>query len=153
MVKQAAKRKVPTSLNPKDQKGFGLAENNQASHLLVTPTFWCAMNLLCFILMVCLGIGGFLLFDATILDQIEIDYGVYCKTQSDQSGNCLIEFTPQQNLIDPKVYYRLDNFYHAHRSFVKSRSWQQLRGQDVEEVKKCAPVSSVSDLIGWWQEE
>ena len=37
--------------------------------------------------------------------------------------NCTIEFTPTHDLINPKIYYKLENFYANHRSFVKSRSY------------------------------
>ena len=43
---------------------------------------------------------------------------------------------------NPKLYYRLENFYINHRSFAKSREWKQLRGEDVDgpdDAKKCYP--------------
>lgn len=47
------------------------------------------------------------------------------------------------------VYYELDNFYQNHRTYVKSRSNDQLGGKyikDVEGLINCDPVTTVGDL-------
>jgi len=47
------------------------------------------------------------------------------------------------------VYYELDNFYQNHRTYVKSRSNDQLGGKyikDVEGLINCDPVTAVGDL-------
>lgn len=37
---------------------------------------------------------------------------------------CEIIFTPEVDLINPKLYYQLENFYANHRNFVKSRNYK-----------------------------
>lgn len=64
--------------------------NNQASHFLVTPTFWCALNLLTFIFMLLIAMGLFLMFEATNLRDFEIEYGDYCSKHTDKYGTCLL---------------------------------------------------------------
>jgi hypothetical protein len=47
------------------------------------------------------------------------------------------------------VYYELGNFYQNHRRYVKSRSYNQLMGQEIEMVKAekdCDPIILNSDL-------
>lgn len=47
------------------------------------------------------------------------------------------------------VYYELDNFYQNHRTYVKSRSNDQLGGKymkDVAELINCEPIIKVGDL-------
>ena len=52
----------------------------------------------------------------------EIQYDVACK--ADVLGNtCTLSFTPTVDLVKPKIYYKLENFYANHRNFVKSRSY------------------------------
>jgi hypothetical protein len=54
--------------------------------------------------------------------------------------------------VNPKIYYRLENFYANHRNFVKSRSYQQLRGglpdpEDIPAIEaSCTPIVRNKDL-------
>lgn len=65
-----------------------------------------------------------------------------------------MEFTPDIELVNPKVYYRLDEFYANHRTFVRSKSYNQLSGEELSEsdLSKCSPTLKVSDLYDWWNE-
>lgn len=50
---------------------------------------------------------------------------------------------------NPKLYYRLDNFYSNHRNFVKSRSYAQLRGETLKKSEvstDCDPIVTMEDL-------
>ena len=58
---------VPTTLDPRRLKGMNKLLNNQSDHWLVTPTFWCATNLLTFMLMLLMGTAYFLYFEASKL--------------------------------------------------------------------------------------
>ena len=42
------------------------------------------------------------------------------------------------------VYYQLDNFYQNHRRYVKSRSNEQLMGNDLEvsQLDECDPIKT-----------
>ena len=53
-----------------------------------------------------------------------------------------------ESLNKPFIYYKLQDFYANHRSFVKSRSYDQQFGKDVpaDKLQKCDPVLRVSDL-------
>ena len=47
------------------------------------------------------------------------------------------------------VYYELENFYQNHRRYVKSRSYEQLRGESmsVEDIETdCDPITTYADL-------
>lgn len=51
-------------------------------------------------------------------------------------------------MVNPKLYYELDNFYANHRNFVKSRNYKQLRGNNLgsSELTTCEPIIKMSDL-------
>jgi hypothetical protein len=55
------------------------------------------------------------------------------------------------------VYYRLDEFYANHRSFVKSKNQKQLRGQDVmtvDDIKgKCDPIITNTQVTENWSND
>ena len=60
---------------------------------------------------------------------------------------CSIELITPVDLVNPKFYYRLENFYANHRSFVKSRSYKQLRGDDLDaDEHSCSPIYLNKDL-------
>ena len=46
------------------------------------------------------------------------------------------------------VYYQLDNFYQNHRRYVKSRSNEQLMGNNlsVDQLDDCDPIKRNKDL-------
>jgi hypothetical protein len=67
------------------------------------------------------------------------------------SGLCTVRFKPDVDLQNPFLYFRLEQFYANHRTFVKSRSYEQLRGNDLAsgDLTKCDPVINESDLKDW----
>ncbi len=94
-------------------------------------------------MLVLLGIGLLLLFTARSHSSFELDYGRLCydkyygtNANSSKEGvewaqhNCFLDFTAHVDLKNPMVYYRLDNFYSNHRTYVKSKSNDQLKGVD-----------------------
>ena len=117
-------------------KGFDRALNNQASHYLLVPSFRLAFRLITTIMLTMLVIGLLLLNDATSLGAFELKYGELCNQRyygvspnsvegiQKAQGICILPFTLDIDLVDPRIYYRLDNFYANHRSFVLSRNWQ-----------------------------
>lgn len=63
-----------------------------------------------------------------------------CKTLGQQ---CSVTFEIDQDIAGPVyVYYQLDNFYQNHRRYVKSRSFEQLKGNYLETNKltDCDPI-------------
>ena len=61
---------------------------------------------------------------------------------------CQVNFTPDHDLVNPKIYYQLENFYANHRNFVKSRSYKQLRGSNLGSgsLTTCDPIIRMNDL-------
>ena len=74
--------------------------------------------------------------DADNLNVFEVRYDDKCSGAEYRGTgkDCLVSFTPDVDLINPKVYYRLNNFYQNHRTFQKY-SYGQLRGEPEENVK------------------
>ena len=58
------------------------------------------------------GSLGYLFYnEADTLTEFEVRYDDYCKKTRGTGQACEIRFTPDVDLDNPKVYYRLDNFY------------------------------------------
>jgi hypothetical protein len=81
------------------------------------------------IIFLALGIALYVMSDK--IQEYTFEYDVVCNNIE----NCTQQLTIDQTIQPPVyVYYQLDNFYQNHRRYVKSRSFDQLRG-----------VSSISD--------
>ena len=48
--------------------------------------------------------------------------------------------TPDEDMEDVKVYYRLDGFYGSHKDYAGSRSYTQLRGESISDTDAWSPV-------------
>ena len=105
-------------------KGWMKIYNNAIPNWIVTPTFWCATNLLTFLLMICCALSYFFYFEAHALNELEIRYDDKCEEFLATNKPCIVQFELENDLNNPKLYYRLDNFYINHRSFAKSREWK-----------------------------
>lgn len=69
--------------------------------------------------------------------------------QCKAKDSCTIEFKVTENIQQPiYVYYQLDNFYQNHRRYVKSRSFNQLKGDylTVDKLADCDPIKKNSDV-------
>mmetsp|Transcript_22343 Transcript_22343/g.16810 ORF Transcript_22343/g.16810 Transcript_22343/m.16810 type:complete len:102 (+) Transcript_22343:137-442(+) len=56
---------------------------------------------------------------------------------------CTFQFTVNETIDQPVYfYYQLDNFYQNHRRYVKSRDYQQLKGQykEYDDIGDCDPI-------------
>ena len=63
----------------------------------------------------------------------------------DNGKNCEVTFTVDEDMEAPVyVYYQLDNFYQNHRRYVKSLSFEQLRGIVDGETGDCDPLTSIT---------
>ena len=136
---------VETDINK--MKCWGKIQNQRIPHILITPTFRCAI--LCYtVLAIILGAFGAVCYTSAIANS---DLLIRYDDQCNNKPKCSITFTPPQTLVNPKIYYQLENFYANHRNFVKSRSYKQLRGY-VESTgdlgSTCDPVTLMSDLAG-----
>lgn len=75
-------------------------------------------------MMLLFGIGFFLFYKSYQLQTLTIEYGTYCQQFRDKNNQCEMNFILDKDMVDPKVYYRLDNFYANYRQYVKSRDWK-----------------------------
>lgn len=80
---------------------------------------------------------------------IEIEYTSCQKTDN---NICYIDFSIDKNLSSPIfVYYRLDNFFTNHIDYVKSKSYGQLRGEEITDKvidSTCKDMSRNKDHFG-----
>ena len=80
----------------------------------------------------------------------EVASSQYNKGCDGQTESCTLEFVVTEEIEKPiYVYYQLDNFYQNHRRYVKSRSYQQLMGQDLDydSIKDdCNPIVQNKDI-------
>ena len=124
--------------------------NNTMSHIKATPTFWCASNLLTLNMMIFLAVGYFLYFEANKLEDFEIRYDNICSSYRGQDTLCPLKVVFPKDIERPKVYYRLNEFYSNHRSFVKSMSYKMLRGNDrtMDTIgNDCSPIRTNEDIL------
>ncbi len=147
MANEEEKKVVETDINK--LKGMAKIKNQRIAHILITPTFRCAM--ICYFVFACvLTLFGIVCYmKATELNDFRFQYDNHCKTYLKTGTICRVPIVPTKTLINPKIYYELKNFYANHRNFVKSRSFKQLRGVDgltVNQLGKCDPIKQVKDL-------
>jgi len=146
---------IPKSLDPKNLPSFKQRLlNNTMGHIKATPTFWCASNLLTLNMMIFLAVGYFLYFEANKLEDFEIRYDDICSSYRGRDELCPLKVVFPKDIERPKVYYRLNEFYSNHRSFVKSMSYKMLRGNDrtMDTIgNDCSPVRTNEDILkGDW---
>ena len=71
---------------------------------------------MCFIFLLFAGLAYLFYSEANNLKDFMIRYDDKCPTPR-MGKDCEITFTLDVDMSNPKVYYRLDNFYQNHRSF------------------------------------
>jgi hypothetical protein len=77
----------------------------------------------------------------------QYDNDINCATIG---NNCTVTITIKETIAAPiYVYYQLDNFYQNHRRYVKSRSFDQLKGKSVgisDVSSDCDPIVRNKDI-------
>lgn len=119
---------------------------------------------LCFLIsgVIFITIGAILLYYSQQIREFVIRYDNlnYCDlsnknlTVNNDLNNyqlkCNISITIEETFEPPvMVYYQLENFYQAHRRYIKSKSLAQLRGEDLKITdiqSDCDPIVTVKDL-------
>lgn len=99
-----------------------------------------------------LGLGVLLYIMSDQIKEVIVqnyDDSEACKTLKDKEQSCPIDFKLTETIPQPiYVYYQLDNFYQNHRRYVKSRSFNQLKGDylTVDKLADCDPIKKNSDV-------
>ena len=94
-----------------------------------------------FIMISSLTIGIILLYHSKKYFEIEINYslclnGIY--NIDNKEKICKIPFKINQEIKHPiYVYYKLEKFYLNHRNLAESKSWKELRGEEVYTADDC----------------
>lgn len=115
------------------------------THLLITPTFGCSMICLLFVAAILGAFGGISLSFQSKLNHVLIRYDEKCENKP----VCNLTFKLEEDLNNPKIYYRLENFFANHRNFVKSRNFKQLRGEqssDLDLSNTCSGILRNRDI-------
>ena len=93
-----------------------------------------------------LGIVLFVMSEQII--EIPMQYDTQCTSYN--NATCYVSFNVTQIISQPTfIYYQLDNFYQNHRRYVKSRSFDQLKGLTVSLTtltSDCDPIVTVAEL-------
>ena len=99
-----------------------------------------------FIFMICcLGIS----IPQIIYSKNHLEYKInYTNCKSNNNNICNITFEIDKKLKSKVlIYYQLNNFYLNYRKFVKSKNWEQLRGEDVK-GKSCEHLNTMEEMFG-----
>ena len=108
----------------------------------------CGFNIIVFLLVLFGSLAVLFYFEADGINDFEIRYDNIreCVNNRGTGRECEVTFTLDTDLENPKIYYRLNNFYQNHRSFQKY-SFAQLRGEDKIKISQCDPVTKNSDML------
>ena len=118
------------------------------SNLIITPTWSCGFCVMLINMIIFSSLGYVFYMDAYDLSSFELRYDEKCAEARNNGDVCFLYFTADVDLVNPKVYYRLDNFYQNHRTFQKY-SFAQLRGENEDKIKmsQCDPVTSNRNML------
>ena len=111
------------------------------------PSFGSTMVIFGIFGVIFLFIGVTLYTMSVSIQGLSHEYDTKCELKSD--ADCVIDVKVESDMTAPiYVYYQLDNFYQNHRRFVKSRSNEQLMGNNlsVVDLDDCDPVKTNKDL-------
>ena len=108
----------------------------------------CGFNIIIFLFLLFGGLAILFYFEADGINDFEVRYDniPQCVNKRGSGEKCEVTFTLDTDLENPKVYYRLNNFYQNHRSFQKY-SFAQLRGEDKIKISQCDPVETNRDML------
>ena len=111
------------------------------------PSFGSTMFIFGIFGLIFLAIGGTLYTMSESITSLSHEYDTHCDTKAD--SDCVIEIQVESDMYAPiYVYYAIDNFYQNHRRYVKSRSNEQMMGNNlgVNDLDDCDPIKTNRDL-------
>jgi hypothetical protein len=99
-------------------------------------------------------LGAILFFKTNSIDEVTFRYDIDCPAPTSPvhgSDNtvCTTTFEIDDTMEQPiYMYYQLENFYQNHRRYIKSKSVEQLGGEDlgVADLDVCEPIITNRDL-------
>jgi hypothetical protein len=72
----------------------------------------------------------------------------YTQCSTDSEGYCYLNLNINKTIPGPVYfYYEIRNFYMNHRDFVKSRSFPQLRGENIYDYSRCEGAKYNKDIL------
>lgn len=110
---------------------------------------------MCFLItgLIFLVVGAVLIYMTSNIKEFVIRYDNLqncAESQNTTNNKCEIEIILKDTYYPPvMVYYQLENFYQDHRRYIKSKSLNQLKGQNLtisEITNECDPIITVRDL-------
>jgi hypothetical protein len=116
------------------------------------PTIKSAVTIFCSLGIVFIIVGSVLLSYSLEIKEVRERYDDLgnCKnTKYGEPQNCIVTLDIDEDMEAPVYfYYELHNFYQNHRRYVKSKSYEQLMGEDVSksDLDICEPVITMDDL-------
>lgn len=109
------------------------------------PSYASTMTIFIVFGIVFLTLGVALYVMSEKIQQVELQYDMECTT-----AVCELPLVIKEKIEGPVyVYYELGNFYQNHRRYVKSRSYKQLMGEDIEMTvaeADCDPIIKNQDI-------
>jgi hypothetical protein len=110
------------------------------------PTYPFTMTIFIVFGIVFLTLGIVIYAMSNKVQQVIIPYSSECGDQV----SCTLEFKIEEDIEGPLyTYYELTNFYQNHRRYVKSRSYTQLMGDEIDGSqanKDCDPIITNKDM-------
>ncbi len=85
--------------------------------------------------------GSLMVYFASTVTNLKIDY-----SECQLGYKCNITFVAPDSMIDPYLYYGINNFYGSHRVMQESKSWSQLRSSSKTDDEECPEINYVRDL-------
>jgi hypothetical protein len=92
--------------------------NQHVSHCRINPTFICGVLTFIGLFFIFAIIGLICYIKSKSLHELMIRYDDKCNG----AVVCSFPVVLPQSMNNPNIYYAIDNFYHSHRKFAKSRS-------------------------------
>jgi hypothetical protein len=111
---------------------------------------------LCFIVFgaIFVVIGSILFYLTSLIKELVIRYDNIAECdnalRNSENKTCIVEIKIEEELEPPvMVYYQLENFYQAHRRYIKSKSNDQLKGKNLttDDISTdCEPILKMKDI-------